>query len=352
MKEPIKIADRLIGKGHPPFIIAEISGNHNQSLDRALKIVEAAAESGVQAVKLQTYRADTITLDMDEREFFIEDPGSLWKGQSLYKLYQQAYTPWEWHEPIMKRCEELGVTVFSTPFDETAVDFLESLNVPAYKIASFENNHLPLIKKAAGTGKPLIISCGMATISELEDAVETARKAGCNRLVLLKCTSAYPANPVDTNLMTIPHLRKLFNVEVGLSDHTLGIGVSIAAVALEATVIEKHFTLSRADGGVDVTFSLEPNEMAMLVEESHRAWQAIGSIFYGATEKEKSSMIFRRSLYISEDMKKGAVFTPENLRVVRPGKGISPKYYDVVISKKITCDAKKGTPLTWNKVRG
>ena len=352
MKESIRISDRLIGPEHPPFIVAEMSGNHNQSLGRALEIVDAAAKSGVHALKLQTYTADTITLDVEEGEFLIKDPDSLWKGQSLYKLYKKAYTPWEWHEPIFKRCRELGLIAFSTPFDETAVEFLEDLHVPAYKISSFENNHLLLIRKAASTGKPLIISTGMARISEIEEAVETAREAGCDQIILLKCTSTYPANPVDTNLMTIPHLRDLFDVEVGLSDHTLGIGVSLAAVALRATVIEKHFMLARAEGGIDSVFSLEPDEMGALVDESLRAWQALGEVFYGATAKEKSSMIFRRSLYISRDMKGEEVFNPENLRAIRPGKGISPKYYDVVMGKKINCNAKKGTPLTWDMVRG
>ena len=256
-KSSLLIGDRSIGAEYPPFVIAEMSGNHNQSLDRALEIVEAAARSGVHALKLQTYTADTITLDVSEGEFFIDDPNSLWQGSSLHKLYQQAYTPWEWHKPIFDRCHELGLICFSTPFDETAVDFLETLNVPAYKIASFENIHLPLIIKVAATGKPIIMSTGMATIAELDEAVTAARKTGCSDLILLKCTSTYPATPENTNILTIPHLRELFGVQVGLSDHTMGIGVSVAAVALGATVIEKHFTLSRADGGVDSAFSME-----------------------------------------------------------------------------------------------
>ena len=247
----ITIGTRCIGPRHQTFIIAEMSGNHNQSLERALAIVEAAAKAGAHAIKLQTYTADTLTIDMEEGEFYINDPKSLWKGTSLYKLYQQAYTPWEWHKPIFDRCKELGIICFSTPFDETAVDFLEDLDVPAYKIASFENNHLPLIRKVAATGKPLIMSTGMATIAELDEAVRTAREAGCKEIILLKCTSSYPASPGDTNLLTIPHLKELFNVEVGLSDHTMGIGVAVAGVALGATVIEKHFTLNRADGGVE-----------------------------------------------------------------------------------------------------
>lgn len=346
MKE-IKIGKHIIGNGHPPFIVAEMSGNHNQSLERALKIVEAAAECGCHAVKLQTYTANTLTIDADNEDFFINDTNSLWYGQSLYNLYQKAHTPWEWHKPIFEYCSELGLIAFSTPFDETAVDFLESLNVPAYKIASFENNHLPLIKKVATTGKPLIISTGMVTIAELDEAIRTAREAGCEDIVLLKCTSTYPGTPEDTNLLTIPHLRQLFNTEVGLSDHTLGVGTSVASVALGATVIEKHFTLCRADGGVDSAFSMEPDEMELLVEETLKAWQALGTIYYGPTEREKASMVFRRSLYVVKDMKAGDLFTPENLRVIRPGMGIAPKFVDVIMGKRIKNDAKKGTPVTW-----
>ena len=296
MNKEINIVGKSIGTSHPPFIVAEMSGNHNQSLDRALKIVEAAAKAGVHAVKLQTYTADTMTIDFDRGSFNINNSNSLWHGQTLYKLYQQAYTPWDWHKPIFEKCKELGLTVFSTPFDETAVDFLEELDVPAYKIASFENNHLPLIRKAASTGKPLIISTGMATIAELDEAVRTARDSGCEDIILMKCTSTYPASPEDSNLVTIPHLRQLFNIEVGLSDHTLGIGASIASVALGATVIEKHFTLSRADGGIDSAFSMEPDEMKLLVEESHKAWQALGKISYGPTTTEKDSIKFSRSI--------------------------------------------------------
>lgn len=346
----MKLLNYTINRKSPPFIIAEMSGNHNHSLDRALAIVEAAAEAGAHAIKLQTYTADTITLDINEGEFFISDEMSLWKGQSLYDLYRQAYTPWEWHEPIMKRAEELGLICFSTPFDETAVDFLESLNVPAYKIASFENNHLPLIWKVAATGKPLIISTGMATIAELDEAVITARDAGCQDLILLKCTSTYPANPGNSNILTIPHMRELFGCEVGLSDHTLGIGAAMAAVAHGATVIEKHFTLSRADGGVDSAFSMEPTELRVLVEETERAWQSLGSVVYGVTEVERNSIIFRRSLYIAKDMKAGDVFTQENLRCIRPGMGIAPKYYEVLLGKKVNRDVEKGMPLDWKMV--
>jgi N-acetylneuraminate synthase len=348
MSKVIKISNHLIGNEHPPFIVAEMSGNHNQSIDRALGIVEAAARAGAHAIKLQTYTANTLTIDVDDDFFHINDPNSLWHGQSLYKLYQQAYTPWEWHEPIFKRCHELGIIAFSTPFDETAIDFLESLNVPAYKIASFENNHLPMIRKAASTGKPLLISTGMATISELDEAVRTAREAGCKDIILLKCTSTYPATPEDSNLLTIPHLRQLFDVEVGLSDHTLGIGVAIASVALGATVIEKHFTLSRADGGVDSAFSMEPDEMKQLVEETHKAWQALGKVSYGSSEKEKASIRFRRSIYVVEDVKEGETFTNKNLRIIRPGEGLPPMYYDEIIGKKASRNVKRGTPMRWD----
>lgn len=346
----IKIGEKNIGKIYAPFIIAEMSGNHNQSLQRALEIVEAAAKSGAHAIKLQTYTADTITLDISEGEFYISDEKSLWKGRSLYDLYNEAHTPWEWHEPIMKRAEELGLICFSTPFDETAVDFLEGLNVLAYKIASFEIVHLPLIKKVAETGKPMIISTGMATIAEIDEAVRTARDAGCKDIVLLKCTSTYPATPKNSNVLTIPHMRDLFGCEVGLSDHTMGIGAAVAAVAHGATVIEKHFTLSRAEGGVDSAFSMEPDEMRCLVVECERAWESLGEVKYGSGEDEKKSLIFRRSLYIAEDMKKGDVLTPDNLRCVRPGLGLEPKYYDLILGKRILRDAKKGTPLNWDIV--
>jgi len=347
MPADITIQNRKIGANHPPFIVAEMSGNHNQSLDRALEIVEAAAKTGAHALKLQTYTADTLTLDVKEGEFYIDDPNNLWCGNSLHELYQQAYTPWEWHDPIFKRCQELGLICFSTPFDETAVDFLESLNIPCYKIASFENSDIPLIRKVATTGKPMIISTGMATLAELDETVRTAREAGCEDLILLKCTSTYPATPDNSNLLTIPHMRNLFGVQVGLSDHTMGVGVGVASVAFGATAIEKHFTLCRADGGVDADFSMEPEEMTQLVVETERAWQALGKIHYGATDAEKSSMIFRRSLYIAEDMKAGEIFTPQNLRSVRPGLGLAPKYYHQLLGKTVKEDVKKGTPVTW-----
>ena len=339
---------RKIGLNHPPFIIAEMSGNHNQSLERALEIVEAAAKAGAHALKIQTYTADTMTLNLDNKDFKIEDPESLWKGNTLYQLYQQAYTPWEWHKPIFDRARELGMIPFSTPFDETAVDFLEELDVPMYKIASFENNDIPLIKKVASTGKPMIISTGMATVAELDETVRVAREAGCKDLILLKCTSTYPASPENTNILTIPHMRELFNCQVGLSDHTMGIGVAVASVALGATVIEKHFTLSRADGGVDSAFSMEPDEMKALVVETERAWQALGEVKYGPMEKEKASLKFRRSIYVAQDIKEGELFTRENIKIIRPGYGLPPKYYDLVIGKTAKKDVKKGTPLSWD----
>ena len=333
-----------------PFIIAEMSGNHNQSLDRALAIVDAAAEAGVDALKIQTYTADTMTIDKSDGEFFIADKDSLWQGESLYNLYKKAYTPWEWHKPIFDRCKEKGIIGFSTPFDDTSVDFLEELNVPFYKLASFENVDIPLIKKIAQTKKSLIASTGMATLAELDELVRTARDNGCPEITLLKCTSSYPATPEGTNLMTIPHLKQLFNCEVGLSDHTLGIGAAVASVALGATVIEKHFTLCRAEGGVDSAFSLEPQEMAQLVRECKTAWEALGEVHYGVSEQEKKSLQFRRSLYIVEDMKAGDVITEKNMRCIRPGLGLAPKYYDVLLGKRVRTDVDRGTAVSWNLI--
>ena len=346
----IKIADRAIGQYAAPFIIAEMSGNHNQSLSRALEIVDAAAKSGAHALKLQTYTAETITLNVKENEFYISDKTSLWNGYSLHELYERACTPWEWHEEIFNRAKAHGMICFSSPFDETAVDFLESLNVPAYKIASFENVHLPLIRKVATTGKPMIISTGMATIEEIDEAVSTARKAGCEDIILLKCTSAYPATAENSNILTLNDLRERFTCETGLSDHTLGIGAAIAAVAHGACVIEKHFTLDRDDGGVDSAFSLDPKEMTQLVNESEQAWQALGQVSYGATEQEKESLVFRRSLYIAEDMVKGEVLNKSNLRCVRPGLGLAPKYFEQLLGMSVNRALKKGTAMTWDYV--
>lgn len=334
-----------------PFIIAEMSGNHNQSLERALAIVDAAADAGVDAVKIQTYTADTMTIDIDTGEFFISDKDSLWKGETLYHLYEKAHTPWEWHTAIFERCKERGIMGFSTPFDDTSVDFLEDLGVPCYKIASFENVDLPLIRKVARTGKPIIASTGMTSVAELSDLVQTARENGCTDLTLLKCTSSYPASPEGTNLRTIPHMREMFGCAVGLSDHTLGIGASVASVALGATVIEKHFTLSRAEGGVDAAFSLEPAEMAQLVRECRTAALALGAVSYERAEQEQKSLQFRRSLYVVEDMKAGDVFTEKNLRRIRPGMGLSPKYYDVLLGQRVKQDVMRGTALSWDLLK-
>lgn len=346
--EMIQIGDKKIGLSEKPFIIAEMSGNHNQSLERALKIVDLAAEAGADAVKLQTYTPDTMTLDIHTGDFLIENDTNLWKGQSLYNLYKEAYTPWDWHEAIFNRCKEHGIVAFSSPFDETAVEFLETLNVPAYKIASFENVDIPLIKKVAATGKPIIISTGMASIAELDEAVQAVKSQGNEQIILLKCTSTYPATPENSNISTIPHMKELFGTEIGLSDHTMGIGVAVSAVTLGATVIEKHFTIARADGGVDSTFSLEPYELRMLVEETERAWRSLGKVTYGPTSVEKPSLEYRRSLYIGKDLKAGDILTKENVRVVRPGHGLAPKYLEMVVGKNVKIDTLKGTPLTFD----
>ncbi len=346
----MRIAQRELGPGAAPFIVAEMSGNHNRSLVRAIEIVEAAAKAGVHGLKLQTYTPDTMTIDLDEREFRISDSESPWAGTSLYRLYGEAYTPWEWHRPIFDRARELGIVAFSTPFDNTAVDFLDSIDAPCYKIASFENNDLSLIRRVAATGKPVMISTGMATVGELDESVRAARDAGCRDLILLKCTSTYPASPEHTNLLTLPHLRERFGCEVGLSDHTMGVGVAVASVALGASVIEKHFTLRRSDGGVDSTFSLEPEELAQLVVESKRAWQALGRVSYGPTEPEKKSLQFRRSLYVVKDLKAGEVLTRDNVRAIRPGFGLPPKHLDEVLGKTVKRDVKRGTALGWELV--
>jgi pseudaminic acid synthase len=347
MINDITIAGRLVGPNHKPFIIAEMSGNHNQSLERALAIVDAAAQAGADAIKLQTYTADTMTLP---GAFTIEDENSLWKGRELYDLYKEAYTPWEWHQPIFDRAKEHGMLAFSSPFDETAVDFLEELEAPIYKIASFENTDHPLLRKVAATGKPVIMSTGAATVQEVAEAVQVLREAGCQELILLKCTSTYPSTPENTNLLTIPHMRDLYGVQVGLSDHTMGVGAAVAAVALGATVIEKHFTLRRADGGVDSAFSLEPEELNMLVVESERAWLAMGHVQYGVQKAEEKSRLFKRSVYAAQDIKAGDVLTKENIRVIRPGLGLAPKYYDELLGKPATTDIKAGTPFTWDMV--
>lgn len=347
----MNINGRVIGQSQKPYIIAEMSGNHNQSLDRAKEIVKQAAKAGANAVKLQTYTADTMTLDVKGEGFSITDENSLWKGRTLHSLYAEAHTPWEWHKPIFDLARELGIEIFSTPFDESAVDFLEELGVHCYKVASFENTDIPLITKIANTGKPMIISTGMAELSELDESVRAARVAGCRDLVLLKCTSTYPASPENTNLRTIPVLREMFGCEVGLSDHTMGVGVAVASIALGASVIEKHFTLSRADGGVDSAFSIEPAELVLLVEEAERAWQALGQVSFGPSKAEQESLAFRRSLYVVDDLAKGAVLTEENVRAIRPGFGLAPKHMDTVLGVRVTRDIKRGTPLSWDILR-
>ncbi|NSZ86817.1 pseudaminic acid synthase [Agrobacterium tumefaciens] len=344
------IGNRQIGANVAPFIIAEMSGNHNQSLDRALQIVDAAAATGADAVKLQTYTPDTITLNIRTDDFKISDEKSLWKGRNLHDLYRDAHTPWEWHKPIMERARSHGMICFSSPFDETAVDFLEDLDVPAYKIASFENIHIPLLKKVASTRKPIIVSTGMASIAEIDEVVETVRENNGGDIVLLKCTSTYPATPKDSNILTIPHMKSLFRCEIGLSDHTMGVGVAVAAIAHGATVIEKHFTLSRAEGGVDSTFSLEPQEMTNLVVEAQRAWQSLGEISYGPTAAEEKSLAFRRSIYVAKDIAAGEILTHENLRIVRPAFGLAPKHYDLLIGRQAIRDTKAGTPATWGLI--
>lgn len=338
----IKIGNVLVGDAHKPFIIAEMSGNHNQSLDRALELVDAAAAAGAHALKLQTYTADTITM---KGVMTIEDKNSLWNGKELHDLYKMAYTPWEWHKAIFDRATAKGMLAFSSPFDETAVDFLETLNVPAYKIASFENTHHPLIKKVALTGKPVIVSTGVTNQIDIDEAVEVLKKNGCKQIILLKCTSTYPATPENTNLLTIPDMKQRYGCVIGLSDHTMGVGASVAAVALGARVIEKHFTLRRADGGVDSAFSLEPEELKSLVVETERAFLALGKVQYGIQPAEEKSVLFKRSIYVSKDIKAGEIFTTDNLRVIRPALGLAPKHWEDVLGKKATVDLKAGTPL-------
>jgi N-acetylneuraminate synthase len=346
-----KIQDTIISPDHKPFVIAEMSGNHNQSLERAFEIVDAAAEAGANALKLQTYTADTITFNGTSDEFVIKDQNSLWKNQNLHKLYQMAYTPWEWHKPIFDRAKAHGMLAFSSPFDTTAVDFLESLNVPCFKIASFENTDHILLKKVAQTGKPIIMSTGVASIADIQESVGILRKNGCKDLVLLKCTSTYPATPESTNLLTIPHMAALFDCQIGLSDHTMGIGAGIAAVALGARVLEKHFTLRRADGGVDSSFSLEPEELKNLVVESERAFLAMGKVNYILSEKEQKSLQYKRSLYVIEPMKSGEVFSELNVRSIRPSNGLHTRYYEEILGKTATQDIEAGTALSWGLVK-
>lgn len=346
MPEKVKIGEHVIGDGKP-FIIAELSGNHGQSLETALSMIDAAAESGAHAIKLQTYTPDSMTLDVDSEHFVIKEKDSLWYGESLHKLYAKAATPYEWHKALFEHANSKGMLAFSSPFDEQAVEFLDELDVPCFKIASFELTDIPLIKAAASKGRPLIMSTGMATLSEIEEAVKAARDTGCNDIVLLKCTSTYPASPENTNLATIPHMRAAFNCQVGLSDHTAGIGAAIASVSLGASVIEKHFVLDRTAGGVDAEFSIEPHELKALVDESGRAWLALGQVTYGGSKAEEKAKQYRRSIFIAQDLSVGDVLTKENLRIVRPAFGLAPKHLETVLGKTINCDLKKGTPLGW-----
>jgi len=351
VESTVEIAGRKIALSEPPFVIAELSGNHNHSLELALEMIESAAEMGADAIKLQTYTADTMTLDCELNDFQIVEKDNLWQGNSLYKLYQKAYTPWEWHQTLFEKAKSLGLIAFSSPFDATAVDFLESLDVPCYKIASFENNDIPLIKRVAQTSKPVIISTGMASLTEISEAVDTLRENGCSQIILLKCTSAYPASPAQANLKTIEHLRETFNCEVGISDHTLGIGVALAGVALGASVIEKHFVLSRDAGGVDAAFSLEPSELKSLVNESRSAALAVGKVLYSGSNSEQNSKKYRRSIYISQNIKKGELLTEHNTQVIRPGFGLAPKFYPQILGLSIAKDAVKGTAFSWDLIK-
>lgn len=346
----IQIGHVTISPDHRPFIIAEMSGNHNQSLERAFELVDAAAKAGAHALKLQTYTADTITFNGKSDEFYIRDDNSLWKNQNLHQLYQQAYTPWEWHKPIFDRAKSLGMVAFSSPFDLSAVDFLESLEVPCYKIASFENTDHTLLKKVAKTGKPVIMSTGVASIADIQESVKVLKDNGCTQLVLLKCTSTYPATPENTHLLTIPHMRELFRCPVGLSDHTMGIGAAVASVALGARVIEKHFTLRRADGGVDSAFSLEPEEINALVVESERAFLAMGRVNYELSPKEQKSLQFKRSLYVVKDVKAGEAFTADNVRSIRPANGLHTRYYEQILQSHASRDIEAGTALEWGLI--
>ncbi|WP_231872561.1 pseudaminic acid synthase [Marinomonas gallaica] len=331
-----------------PFIIAELSGNHDQDFDTAKAMIKAAAEAGVDAIKLQTYTADTMTLNVRNEEFMIGEADSLWQGQNLYDLYGKACTPWEWHQPLFEYAKSLGLVAFSSPFDASAVEFLESLNVPLYKVASFELTDIPLIQKIAVTGKPTIMSTGMASLEEIEEAVAAFRHISDAELVLLKCTSTYPANMADSNLATIPDLAKRFDCRVGLSDHTRGIGASVASIAFGATVIEKHFVLDRSAGGVDAEFSMEPGEMAALVEACHQAYTAIGSIMYGGSDAEQKAKKYRRSIYIAQDLPAGTLLRPEHIKIIRPSLGLAPKHWNEVIGRTLSADVQLGQPLSWD----
>lgn len=347
----IEIAGRRIGPGEPAYIVAELSANHNQDFDQAVQLIHAAKQSGADAIKIQTYTADTLTIRCD-KEYFRVGGGTLWDGRTLYDLYQEAFTPWDWQPKLKRAAADLDMTLFSTPFDASAVDFLETMGVPAHKIASFELVDLPLIQCAARTGKPLIMSTGMATLGEIDEAVRAARDAGATEIVLLKCNSGYPAPPDEMNLNTIPNMAAAFGVPVGLSDHTLGIAVPIAAVALGACLIEKHFTLSRSAPGPDSTFSLEPEEFKAMVDAVRVAEKALGGVRYEPTSRETASRAFRRSLFVVRDMKAGDTFTAENVRSIRPAHGLHPRYAGTVIGRQAACDIERGTPLAWELVAG
>lgn len=346
MMQSIQLGNRKIGTDEEPFIIAEMSGNHNGSKERAIEIIKRAAETGVDCLKFQTYTADTITLAADKPDFVINDENSLWNGRQLHELYDEAHTPWEWHEELFQTANDLGMIAFSSPFDETAVDFLETLNVPMYKVASFEITHLPLIKRIGQTGKPVIISTGMASVEEIEVAIRTAREGGTDDIIILKCTSQYPANASDANLATIADMAKRFGVQVGLSDHTLGIGVGIAAIGYGATVIEKHFTIDRSEGGVDSEFSMEPHEMKALKEETSCAWHARGTVHYDGTANEQKSKQFRQSIYPSRDIAEGETFSAENLIICRPGLSLAPSNWERLLGKKAKRSIEMGERLT------
>ena len=348
MSNGINIGGRLIGRDYAPFVIAEMSGNHNQSLERALEIVEAAAKTGAHALKIQTYTPDTLTIDCDRPEFRIS--GGLWDGQTLYDLYREAQTPFEWHEALFAKARALGVTLFSTPFDESAADLLDGLGAPAFKIASFEATDLPLVAHVASKGKPMIISTGLANLGEIEQTVATAHRNGCRELVLLHCISSYPAPDEDSNLRTMPHLADAFDVVAGLSDHTHGTAVAVAAVALGASVIEKHFTLARADGGPDAAFSLEPDEFRRLCADCRSAWAALGSVRYDLKGSEQGNVVFRRSLYVVKDIAAGEALTRDNVRSIRPGHGLAPRHLPDVLGRTAKRAIRRGEPLDWSAI--